>query len=108
MQAVFDAPVLPVGFEPGGRVEAGRRQAGQQGHGLGFASGGLAAQARGLGGEGESDLFGRDRARDQGAGFGAAFVAFGGLDAPKLVGAGRKKGVAGSGTRRSMLASTVG
>jgi hypothetical protein len=53
-----------------------RRQAGHQGHGLGWVAIDFPAQARRLGGQGEAGLLWGDRGGVDRAGFRAAFVAF--------------------------------
>jgi len=83
VQAVLNAPVLAVELEPAGRGQLLRRTAGHQGYGFGWVAIDFAAQARGLGGQGEASLLGGDRGGVDGAGFRAAFVAF--------VGAGQRR-----------------
>jgi hypothetical protein len=68
--------VAAVESEPAGGLQALGGQAGQQRHGFGLLALDGAAQACGLGGQGEAGLLGAERSALEDACFGAAFVAF--------------------------------
>ena len=72
----LDVPMAAVEREPVGSLQALEREAGEQGHGVGWLAFDFTAQTRGLGAQGKTGLLGADGCALENARFVAAFVAF--------------------------------